>query len=72
MPDDKPHLIIFFPNTTAAVCGAHGQIQKYQLGDHHDTIAALAADGIDWRTIPERLGSPSLNRAVDPQRRPAP
>ena len=67
MPDDKPHLIVFFRNGTAAVCGRAGQIRKYQLGDHRDTIAALAADGIDWRTIPERLGSPSPRQSCPRQ-----
>lgn len=55
---NRPTSIIFFPNGTAAVCGPHGQIPKYQRGWHGTTIEALKADGIEWWSIPERLGSP--------------
>lgn len=55
----KPRSIFFFNNGTAAVCNGLGQqMPEYQVGDHSDTIAALARDGHDWRAIPERLGSP--------------
>lgn len=59
---DKPTSIMFFPNGTAAVCGINGQIPEYQVGYHMDTIDALQADGIDWKTIPEILGSPQNKR----------
>ena len=55
---NKPNLIIFFGNGTAAVCGPQGQMPQYQVGWHGDTIAALQADGIDWRTIREIHGTP--------------
>lgn len=59
---DAPYTIIFFANGTAAVCNARGQMPKYQVGCHQDTIAALEADDIDWRRIPEILGSPQQGR----------
>jgi hypothetical protein len=61
MPDDPvaPRSIFFFANGTAAVCDGQGeQMGRYQAGWHGTTIEALAADGIDWRTIPDRNGSP--------------
>jgi hypothetical protein len=62
MPDDFSTCIdsiIFFANGTAAVFDAAGrQVPKYQTGWHGTTIAALRADGIDWRELPEILGSP--------------
>jgi hypothetical protein len=55
-----PHSIFFFPNGMAAVCDGHGQqMPKYQRGWHGTTVEQLAADGIDWRTIPDRQGEPN-------------
>lgn len=52
--------IMFFPNGQTAVCDDKGQqAAKYQ-GKHHESIKALADDGIDWRTIHEIIGSPNL------------
>lgn len=60
MPTDLPDSIFFFPNGTAAVCDYHGrQMPRYQCGWHGCTIESLAADGIDWTTIPNRMGSPA-------------
>jgi hypothetical protein len=53
-----PDQIIFFPNGTAAVSVDGRQASRHQRGWHGTTIAALAADGIDWHDIPVRLGSP--------------
>jgi hypothetical protein len=56
---NSPRVIFFFPNGTAAVCDGHGrQMPRYQRGWHGTTVARLEADGIDWRSIPERHGSP--------------
>lgn len=63
---ERPTSIIFFPNGTAAVCGKSGQMPQYQTGYHLDTIDSLAADGIDWRTIPERQGTPQNKRKPKP------
>lgn len=48
-----PFNIMFFPNGRAAVFDQHGnQIGKYQgAGDHDAVIAALQADGFDWRRL---------------------
>lgn len=55
----RPRAIFFFPNGTAGVCDQNDdQMSQYQTGWHGTTIAALAADGIDWREIPERHGTP--------------
>lgn len=63
---ERPTSIMFLPNGTAAVCGVNGQMPQYQTGYHLDTIDALAADGIDWRTIPERMGTPQNKRKPPP------
>lgn len=50
--DPTPTAVIFFANGLAAVFSADGrQMPKYQKGRHRDTIRALEADGIDWRTL---------------------
>lgn len=55
---DMPAAIFFFPNGNTAVCDRRGeQMPKYQRG-HAESIDLLAADGIDWRDIPERHGRP--------------
>jgi hypothetical protein len=54
-----PHGIIFFPNGLAAVFDGFGrQLPKYQEGSHATTIKLLAADGYDWRELPDRTGVP--------------
>jgi hypothetical protein len=56
--DEVPTAVIFFPNGMAAVFNRAGhQIPKYQAGRHADVIAALKADGYDWRTM-KTDGSP--------------
>ncbi len=48
----KPAAVIFFGNGTAAVFDAAGrQMPRYQRGWHGTTVAALEADGVDWRTL---------------------
>lgn len=55
----RPATIIFFANGNTAVCDQNGkQMPRYQEGDHQTAIRLLHEDGIDWRDIPERLGSP--------------
>ncbi len=56
---ERPDSIIFFPNGTAAVFDRNGkQMPRYQQGWHGTTIAALAADGINWETIHCVTGNP--------------
>jgi hypothetical protein len=56
---ERANSIMFFANGTTAVFDIHGQqLPRYQRGWHGTTIAALLADGIDWRTLPEQLGIP--------------
>jgi hypothetical protein len=48
----EPVAIIFFNNGMAAVFDQHGeQMGKYQGGVHKDVIAALEADGYNWREL---------------------
>jgi len=53
MAEKIPVAIMFFPNGMAAVFDQFdGQMGKYQgAGQHQEVIAALKADGYDWRTM---------------------
>ncbi len=64
----KPHTVIWFANGVAAVCDTHGnQIPQLQ-GTHRQTLNALEALGIDWRTLPEKHGCPHHDEfARDPR-----
>ena len=53
-----PWSVSFFSNGMAAVGDINGQqIPKYQ-GRHADVVGALAADGYDWRKLPDVWGFP--------------
>lgn len=50
----------FFPNGTVAVFSQFGrQHSRYPVGNHRDTIAALATDGFTLRDMIEALGRPA-------------
>lgn len=53
MSDARPVNVMFFPNGMAAVFDQYGQqMGKYQgAGKHPEVIAALKADGYDWRDM---------------------
>lgn len=52
--------IFFYPNRMVAVCDERGeQVPRYQ-GEQKDALAAMEADGVDWKEIPERYGEPKL------------
>lgn len=48
----EPVAIIFFSNGTACVADQYGkQMGDFQVGNHKDTIKALADAGYDWREL---------------------